>query len=122
MPPPTRDGDVRRFSPLVNQEAKYVSSLEEMTEPFKALLENDRYSTRVVQQQESFEIIKREVTQQPVLALYDPDRETILSVDASSFGLGAVLRQKQPDGDFKAVAYASRSLSETERRYAQIEK
>ena len=42
--------------------------------------------------------------------------------DASSFGLGAVFKQKQPSGEYKAVAYTSRSLTETERRYAQIEK
>ena len=44
-----------------------------------------------------------------------------VSADASSFGLGAVLFQQ--DGEnWKSVAYASTSMSETERRYAQIEK
>jgi len=53
--------------------------------------------------------------------LYDPKRELKVSADASSFGLGAVLFQQDGDNR-KPVAYASRSLSETERRYAQIEK
>ena len=44
-----------------------------------------------------------------------------MSADASSFGLGAVLFQKDKD-DWKPVAYASRLMSKTERRYAQIEK
>ena len=57
-----------------------------------------------------------------VLALYDPEKETTVSVDASSFGLGAVLMQKQPSGDLRPVAYASRSMSKTECRYAEIEK
>lgn len=46
----------------------------------------------------------------------------MVSSDASSFGLGAVLMQKQPSGEMRPVAYASRSMTETERRYAQIEK
>jgi hypothetical protein len=62
------------------------------------------------------------LTKEPALALYDTERETIVSADASSYGLGAVIRQKQPDGYFKPVAYASRSLTPVERRYAQIEK
>lgn len=58
----------------------------------------------------------------PVLALYDPNLETVLSADASSFGLGAVLLQRQPSGVLKPVAFISRSMTPTEQRYAQIEK
>lgn len=57
-----------------------------------------------------------------MLALYNASHPTILSADASSYGLGAVLRQKQPDGSLRPIAYASRALTETEQRYAQIEK
>ena len=56
----------------------------------------------------------------PILALYDPCLDTIVS--ASSYGLGAVLTEKQPDGSCRPVVYASRSLTSTEQCYAQIEK
>lgn len=46
----------------------------------------------------------------------------IVSVKASSFRLGPVLLQHQEDGTLKPVAFASRALSPTEQRYAQIEK
>ena len=55
------------------------------------------------------------------LVLYNPQVELKVPADTSSFGLGAVLFQKDKD-DWKPMAYASRSMSETERRYAQIEK
>lgn len=55
-----------------------------------------------------------------VLALYDPEKETMVSSDASSFGLGAFLMQKQPSGEMRPVAHASGSMTESERRYAQI--
>ena len=48
-------------------------------------------------------------------------RETVVSADASSFGLGAVM-QGQPSGEMHPVAYASRSMTNTECGYAQIEK
>ena len=56
-----------------------------------------------------------------MLALYNPQAETKVSADASSFGLGAVLLQLN-DQSWKPVAYASRSLMDMERQYAQIEK
>ena len=58
----------------------------------------------------------------PVLALFDPNLETILSADASSYGLGEVLLQKQVTGQLLPVAYIFRSMTPTERRYAHIEK
>ena len=51
----------------------------------------------------------------PVLAFYDPKKELRLENVASEYGLGSALFQEG-----KSVAYASRT--ETEKRYAQIEK
>ncbi len=42
--------------------------------------------------------------------------------DASAYGLGAVIRQKQDNGEWKPIAYASGSLTSAEARYVQIEK
>ena len=60
------------------------------------------------------------LTSHKLLALYDPAADTIVSADASSHGLGAVLLQKA-ESQWRPIAYASRSMTETEARYAQIE-
>ena len=54
--------------------------------------------------------------------MIDANRQTTLSSDASSYGLGAVLIQKQDNDKWNPVAYASREMSSTEQSYAQIEK
>ena len=56
-----------------------------------------------------------------MLTLYNPNSALKISADASSFGLGAVLLQKN-DAMWSPVAYASRSMSPTEQHYAQVEK
>ena len=62
--------------------------------------------------------VRQEISQSPVLALFD--RTTTVSVDASSYGLGASLQQKQEDGETRPVTYAS--MTPTEQHYAEIEK
>lgn len=57
------------------------------------------------------------VSNAPVLKFYDVNKAVTLSVDASSVGLGAVIMQNE-----QPVAYGSRSLTDTQKRYAQIEK
>ena len=71
----------------------------------------------------TFHAIKAALVSSEILAQYNPLLPTIVSADASSYGLGTVLTQQQPDSDvFRPVAYISRTLTTTEQRYAQIEK
>ena len=69
----------------------------------------------------AFQQVKEELSCPTVLALYDPAAKRKISADASSYGLGAVLLQQQ-EGQWRPVAYASRSMTDAERRYVQIEK
>ena len=67
--------------------------------------------------QQAFEKIKHEITKINALAHYDPNKDTILSVDASTIGLGATLWQIDK-GERKPIAYHSRKLNQSEKRYA----
>ena len=54
----------------------------------------------------------------PILGYPNPEKPFILHTDASSDGLGAVLYQKDESGQVRVIAYASRSLSKSEKNYA----
>ena len=73
------------------------------------------------QEQQSFDYSKEMLTSTALLVHYDPTKPLILSCDASQYGVGAVLSQVC-DGDEKPVAYASRTLTNAEQNYSQLEK
>ena len=58
----------------------------------------------------------------PLLSHFDPVKPILVQVDASPFGLGAILSHVEEDGRESPVYYASRTLSAAERNYPQIEK
>ena len=66
---------------------------------------------------QAFDRLKAACLQAPILAFPDFDKPFLLETDASGKGLGAVLLQKQSDGRYHPIAYASCIMNETEQRY-----
>ena len=122
FPRPEKVKDLQRFMGLVNQMGKFIPDLASHNEPLRQLLKKENVWHWGQAQEQSFQRIKEELAAPRSLAHYNPKRPTILSTDASNLGLGAVLSQLQDDGSRRPVSYASRSLTETEKRYAVIEK
>ncbi|CAM1331227.1 Uncharacterised protein r2_g4022 [Pycnogonum litorale] len=70
----------------------------------------------------AFEKIKESLISAPCLRYYDPSFQIVLLTDASPIGVSAILSHRDSQGREFPVAYASRSLSEAETRYAQIDR
>ena len=121
MQPPTTVSELRRFMGMVNQLGKFTPHLAQLTQPLRELLSKNTEWVWGPSQKQAFQQTKDELSKLTTLTHYDLGATTKVSADASSFGLGAVLLQ-QSQGHWKPVAYASRSLTDTEQRYAQIEK
>uniref|UniRef100_A0A2C9LN25 Reverse transcriptase/retrotransposon-derived protein RNase H-like domain-containing protein n=1 Tax=Biomphalaria glabrata TaxID=6526 RepID=A0A2C9LN25_BIOGL len=88
-----------------------------ITSPLCELLKKDVLWQWNAEQENAFQLIQKTLSEAPVLQLFNPEKPVTIQCDASSKGLGACLIQED-----KPVAYTSRSLTETECRYAQIEK
>ncbi|GFR31114.1 uncharacterized protein K02A2.6 [Trichonephila clavata] len=72
--------------------------------------------------QVAFEQIKKEICSPKVLVHYDPSLPLTLASDASPVGIGCVLSHVYPDGSERPIAFASRTLSGSEKKYSQIDK
>lgn len=98
MTEPTDKHELRPFLGMVNLSGKYIPRLAELTHPLRELSKKNAWVWSP-HQQHVFNVIKEKLSSAPALATFDPPLETTLSADASSYGLGAVMTQKQKDGN-----------------------
>lgn len=66
--------------------------------------------------------MKTEISSERVLKHVDPKKPLVLASDSSPLGLGAVLSYRLPDGSKRPIAFASRTLSDSKKKYSQIDK
>ena len=118
---PTTPTEVRSFLGMVGFSARFIPNFSTLAEPLRAISRQGVPFVWGNEQEESFKELKRQLASAPVLAYFDKDAHTRVIADASPVGLGAVLVQEK-NGESRAVCYASRSLSQVERRYSQTEK
>ena len=115
-PVPRTVHEVRKFLGFTNYYRKFVYKYAQIARPLNKLIsgENAKKKHRKVDwgedQETSFCELKDACTKTPVLAYADYKKPFRVNTDASEQGLGSVLYQKQDDGTFRVIAYASRSL------------
>lgn len=57
-----------------------------------------------------------------VLVHYDPEKDIVLSYDASPYGGGAVLSHYMPDRTERPIGFTSQTLNTAEKNYSQLRK
>ena len=132
--------DLQSFLGAVNFLSKFIPKLSKLRLPLQGLCKKDVDFVWSKTHQEAFNTIKDAICEEALLSYYDKDKPIFIEVDASGQGLGAVLLQgdishadasicNQTDGNYlllrdhlKPIGYASKSLSEAEKRYSNIER
>ena len=129
-PRPTNPDEVRQFLGFVGYYRRFIEGFSNIARPLNNLLPGSKKKSRKgskprplpaswtwgPEQEVAFNTPKEKITTYPILGFPDCTLPYELHTDASSNRIGAVLYQTQ-DNIKRVIAYASRSLSKSERNY-----
>ena len=121
-PHPCDVQELHSFLGLVHYYGKFLQNLSTLLHPLNQLLKQGSKWHWSKECDKAFTKAKHCLVTAPVLAHYNPNLPIRLAADASAYGIGAVISHVFPDGTERPVAFASRTLTATERNYAQIQK
>ena len=122
-PPPDTYTKVKSFVGLVGHYRCFIKCFAKIAAPLHDLTSGDNKDKKSEhvnlspKAREAFDCLKAACLQAPILSFPDFNKLFLLETDASGRGLGAVLSQKQADGRYHPIAYASCVMNETEQRY-----
>lgn len=117
MPQPESIEDVRTFLGMATYLSKHIPNFSDLTSPLRDVIKSKEGFFFDEPQIAAFQKVKNALMSAPVLQYYSVHDPIVVSCDASQYGLGTVLMQNN-----HPIAYASKSLTKTEKAYAQIEK
>ena len=117
-PTPVDAVDVRRFVGFASYYRRFIPRFATIASPLHALTQKNAVFKWTTECDDAFRSLQTLLTEAPILGYPHPDRRFILDTDASSTGMGAVLSQVSSDNREVVIAYASKSLSKSQRNYA----
>ena len=115
--------DIRSFTGVMSHYRCFIKGFAHIAVPLYDLISGDNKDKKSEpvklspEALEVFNILKEKCVNAPVLSFLDFKKPFLLETDASGKGLGAVLSQKQDDGRYHPVAYASQTMNKTEQQY-----
>ena len=122
MPVPTTKAELQHFFCFITYLSRFVKAFSAKSAVLRDLLRQDSDFVWEAHHQQAFIDLKKEVSDNSLLHYYDPRKPAYLQCEASMRGIGAALLQPVADGELRPIAYARKSLTPTEQRYACIER
>ena len=121
-PIPRNVTELRSYLGLLSYYSRFLPNLSAKLAPLYLLLKQDRPWKWSVAQDTAFTKSKELLTSSRLLVHFDSKLDIVLACDASAYGIGAVLSHRMPDGQEKPIGFVSRTLTEAEKNYSQMEK
>ncbi|CAC5392622.1 unnamed protein product [Mytilus coruscus] len=121
-PEPKNVTELKSYLGMLNYYNRFLPDLSSKLAPLHELLKKQKQWEWDKSQQEAFELSKTLLKSSKVLVQYDPNKDIILSCDASPYGIGAVLSHKMEDGCDRPAGYVLRTLAPAEMNYSVLEK
>ena len=121
FPIPKTTKMIKSFLGLVGYYRRFIKDFAKITKPMTRCLKKDIKIEHTPEFIKAFEHCKQLLINSPILQYPDYSKPFLLTTDASNFALGAVLSQGPIPND-RPIAYASRTLNESETKYSTIEK
>lgn len=113
-PVPKTLRQLRNYLSLTGYFRKFVKNYALIGKALSDMLKKDAHLRIGSKQLEAIELLKKAFISQPVLKIYDPNRETQLHIDASAHDYGGILMQMHEDGNFHPLHYASTKVTTQE--------
>lgn len=121
FPVPKSVKNVRELIDLTSYFRRFIKNYAVMARPLTDLLSKNVKFVWSKKQQKALDEMKKALSSEPVLAIYNPEAHTELHTDASSKGIGAMIAQRQEDGKIHPISYYSRKTSQDEEKYHSYE-
>ncbi|OUC45668.1 hypothetical protein D917_01810 [Trichinella nativa] len=121
-PQPRNKKELQTFLGLLNFYHSFLRNKATVAEPLHRLLDKETKWKWTNKHKKAFNQTKQLLSSDCVLTHYDVKKPLVLICDASPVGIGAVLCHQMPNGKEAPIAFYSRTLTSTERNYAQIDK
>ena len=120
-PVPTDVTQLKSFLGLLMFYSRFLPFHSIVLAPLNRLLQKDIKWKWESEEEKAFRDAKDLLLNSQTLVHYDTSLPLYLSCDASSYGAGAVLSHLI-DGQFRPIAFASCSLTKTQKNYSQLDK
>ena len=120
--PPQSAAGLRSFLFFAGANADFMEGFVQVTAPLRELLKLNAKFQWIPECRRSFEWVQEMLTDDTVMAYFDPRRKTRPKTDAGPGGMAATLKQYDPEAKrWRPVTYRSRAFTDTESRYSQLE-
>eukprot|EP00731_Ephydatia_muelleri_P031261 Em0022g775a len=122
FPVPSDIKELRQFLGLTNYYRRFIKGYSSIAEPLHKLTRKTEGGFKWNSEcQNAFQHLKHLLVSPPILAYPQFQLPFVVTLDASSCAIGAVLSQEH-EGEEKVIAYWSRQLSKAEQNYSTIER